>query len=99
MTAPFFRQKPKPDPKRLARIREMACLICNAPPPSEAAHIRMGLAGGMGKKPPDDLTVPMCHRHHALQHRAGEKNFWRYVFMEDGVLLTKALRALARSLV
>lgn len=98
MTAPFFRQKPKPDPKRLARIREMPCLLCNAPPPSEACHIRMGLAGGMGLKPPDDLTVPLCHGHHRGQHQLGERRFWVSRLSVDDVLLTKALRALARSL-
>lgn len=94
---PFFKQKPKPDPKRLKRIREMPCIVCALPPPSEACHLRMGLAGGMALKPTDDLTVPMCHVHHEEQHR-GEKVFWRNRFMADDVLLTKALRALARSL-
>lgn len=86
---------PKPpsrkNTKRLRYIRSLPCLICNRPPPSEAAHVRMGLAGGMGLKPPDMWTVPLCHDHHAEQHRIGEPPFW-----EDHIVTV--VRKLAESL-
>lgn len=44
--------------------------------PCQAAHIRHGLAGGMGLKPCDSLTVPLCPDCHNEQHRKGEVWFW-----------------------
>jgi hypothetical protein len=41
----------------------------------EAAHVRTGTDGSMGKKPSDSWTVPLCHHHHAEQHRIGEAAF------------------------
>jgi hypothetical protein len=41
----------------------------------EAAHIRIGTDGGMGVKPSDNYTVPLCHWHHAQQHTLGERSF------------------------
>lgn len=93
------KHKPQPLPKHLAAIRQMECIVCWAPPPNEAAHIRMGLAGGMAKKPDDSLTVPLCRKCHGEQHTGeGEVAFWRYKLNTNKVLLTAALRALARSL-
>jgi hypothetical protein len=86
-------------PRHLERIREMHCLVCWSPPPNEAAHIRMGLAGGMAKKPSDLFTVPLCHKCHAEQHAGdGEVAFWRDALATNKVLLTALLRAYARSL-
>ena len=95
---------PGGDAKRLAFIRTLNCVICNAPPPSEAAHIRMGLAGGMGMKGPDKWTVPLCHRCHSKQHNekikdgAGEVAFWRDEISVNKPLLVSILRGYAESL-
>jgi len=43
---------------------------------TEAAHIRMASDGGMGMKPGDDNIVPLCRRHHEMQHQQGEHPFW-----------------------
>ena len=41
----------------------------------EAAHVRIGTDGGMGVKPSDIYTIPLCHYHHDQQHRLGERSF------------------------
>lgn len=84
---------PRADKKRLAYIRTLACISCGAPPPSEAAHIRLGLAGGMGLKPADTSTVPLCDACHRLQHQIGEVKFWG-----EPIRLAKMLHRAARSL-
>ncbi len=61
-------------PKHLNFIRSLPCTLCGAK--AEAAHIRMGTKGGTGFKPSDCHTVPLCHEHHAEQHRIGETRFW-----------------------
>ena len=42
----------------------------------EAAHVRMCGDGGMALKPGDDRVVPLCARHHQIQHQIGERRFW-----------------------
>jgi hypothetical protein len=41
----------------------------------EAAHVRANTDGGMGVKPSDNFTLPLCSMHHHLQHQLGEKAF------------------------
>lgn len=43
----------------------------------EAAHVRTGTDGGMGVKPGDNWTIPLCSVHHAWQHHHGEQSFER----------------------
>lgn len=87
-------------PRHLEYIRTLPCVICDAPPPSEACHLRMGLGGGMGIKPDDRLTIPMCHRHHDEQTlcKSGEVGFWRKYLAIDKQLMVMVMRAFARSL-
>ncbi len=42
---------------------------------TEAAHGRTGADGGMGVKPSDCWTIPLCAGHHRIQHNMGEKAF------------------------
>jgi len=42
---------------------------------NEAAHVRTGTDGGMGKKPSDIWIVPLCSYHHSEQHTLGERAF------------------------
>lgn len=69
-----------PDPKRnathLSFVRGLPCCVCAKAPRSEAAHIRAGTDGGMGTKPSDRFTVPMCPDCHRRQHQVGELAFW-----------------------
>ena len=74
------------DPTHLALIRRQPCCICGKPGPSHAAHIRCGYpeAGwsptGMGQKPDDWRTLPLCAEHHLhgpdAQHRFNERRWW-----------------------
>ena len=68
----------------LAMIRTLPCLRCGMEP-SEAAHIRyasaaFGKASGLGKKPDDRHTAPLCAGCHRLdrdaQHNRNEREFW-----------------------
>jgi hypothetical protein len=43
----------------------------------EAAHVRIGTDGGMGVKPSDIYTIPLCTGAHAEQHAIGEPAFAR----------------------
>ena len=74
------RGKPKPNLRRrmqhLVFVRQLPCVACGKAAPSEAAHVRIGTDGGVGRKPGDRYAVPLCAACHAKQHRVGELNFW-----------------------
>jgi hypothetical protein len=74
------RRKFKPDLRRrvkhLAFVRQLPCVACGKAAPSQAAHVRTGTDGGVGVKPGDRYTVPLCTACHAKQHRIGELTFW-----------------------
>jgi len=74
------RRAPKRDLRRraqhLAFVRQLPCVACGKAAPSEAAHVRTGTDGGVGVKPGDRYTVPLCTVCHAKQHRIGELTFW-----------------------
>jgi len=65
----------------LAWIRTLPCLITGTQP-VEAAHIRFADAQygkretGMGEKPDDCWTVPLCPEKHREQHSMNEREFW-----------------------
>ena len=93
----------------LAFIRGHDCLIrhrtghwCDGK--VEAAHVRRGTDGGVGIKPSDIWTVPLCSIAHAQQHRIGERGFernWRINLKETAEGLaakSPALRKRARAL-
>jgi hypothetical protein len=57
-----------------------------------AAHVRRIANGaGMGVKPKDFSAIPLCHRHHMLQHQHGEERLapkaqwdeWRIQYVEQ----------------
>lgn len=68
--------------QHLAFIRQLPCVICGDNTTTEAAHIRFASrragkrATGMGEKPDDCWTVPLCGRHHREQHGMNELMFW-----------------------
>lgn len=68
----------------LALVRQCPCLKCGMEP-SEAAHVRFssaafGKASGLGKKPADRFSAPLCSDCHRLardaQHTRNEQEFW-----------------------
>lgn len=69
------------DEAHIAAIRLLPCLKCSTVPCGEAAHVRMssgahGKKSGIGAKPDDCWTLPLCHRCHMAQHTGGEEKFW-----------------------
>jgi len=74
------RGKPKPDLRRkgqhLTFVRQLACVACGKAAPSDAAHVRTGTDSGIGIKPADRYSVPLCSACHARQHQIGELTFW-----------------------
>ena len=73
------------DYAHLAAVRELPCVRCGMEPAGEAAHIRHQSGthakfGGMGKKPADQWTVPLCGSCHREDrdalHRVGEQTFF-----------------------
>lgn len=75
----------KRDANYLALIRKMPCLSCDQDPAGVAAHVRMTRVGkpiaGMGLKPDDRWTLPLCQAchtdGHGAQHKIGEYRFWQ----------------------
>jgi hypothetical protein len=74
-------------PNHLRWIRTLPCAICGIRRDIHAAHIRSasprhGKFGvGIGEKPDDCWTVPLCSDHHLwdfeAQHQVTEAVFWR----------------------
>lgn len=63
-------------------IRQLPCAICGYEHSTEAAHVRMSSIrfakqqAGVGAKPDDCWTIPLCNMHHRQQHDIGERQFW-----------------------
>ena len=74
------RQKPpKPSHRCSAHRAWVRRHHCSVPKcgghPIECAHVRLGGAGGIGLKPADRWCLSLCVKHHAEQHRLGERRF------------------------
>lgn len=81
----------------LAQIRGLPCLKCGMEP-SEAAHVRFasaafGKSSGLGRKPEDRHSVPLCSGCHRLdrdaQHNRGERAFWDAVGINPLIVAEK----------
>lgn len=70
------------DGAHLDFIRGLQCCVCGNNIETEAAHLRAGnldygkLPTGMGEKPSDRWTLPLCSQHHREQHSMSEVAFW-----------------------
>jgi hypothetical protein len=80
----FHRKDPRiEEPEHLAFIRELPCCVCGTNVCVDAAHVRMSDARvaknnpGVGQKPHDRWTVPLCRTHHNEQHLGNELWFWK----------------------
>lgn len=92
----LMKRPPVKNEKHLRFIRELPCCICNSRSNVHAAHIRMcsprygKMMTGMGVKPDDRWTVPLCARHHVFgegaQHTMSEDLFWRTSLINPFVL-------------
>ena len=79
----MMRQTRQHDEKHLTFIRSLCCIVCMDDVTVEAAHVRFSDAraakknSGVGAKPDDRWTVPLCGQHHRMQHSQGERGFWK----------------------
>lgn len=69
------REVPKPEARfkserYLKHVRSYPCCVCGAEPPSEAHHFDDAISG-MGRKPDDTATAPLCPQHHFEWHDRG----------------------------
>ena len=79
------KSKPLRDRKYLNSFRDSRCFACGMRDSTVvAAHIRHGFYG-LGIKPGDDLTLPLCAKCHA-EEGANEKAFWQRHFGGPGVI-------------
>lgn len=78
-------------------IRTLPCVVCGNNIETEAAHVRMGDGSiakpmtGIGTKPDDIFTVPLCGLHHRSQHDAGNESAWWNEIGLDPVKIALAL--------
>ena len=60
--AHFASAEGKAEVEYMARVKALPCVICDAPPPSDAHHVIHGRYGG--RKPDGFHTIPLCKIHH-----------------------------------
>jgi hypothetical protein len=76
------RQPRQHDDDYLNFIRSQRCCLCGTNEGVQAAHLRVGSINdgkpttGMGEKSSDKWALPLCKRHHDLQHTMNESEFW-----------------------
>ena len=95
------------EPKRASRwkstahrdfVRGFACCNCGSDTNIQVAHVRMGSGAGIGQKPDDWRTVPLCGGDsgfdgcHALQHRIGEPAFWARYAVDKNQTVSELIR-------
>lgn len=87
--------KPARDPARLARVKQLPCVICKAPPPSDAHHCIHDRHGQ--RKAPDAETIPLCKAHHQDGPDAihNGKRTWREKYGPDHSYLKEVDEILA----
>ena len=80
-------------PAHRAWVRRHGCSVpgCNSLL-IECAHVRRGGDGGMGLKPSDAWCISLCSRHHAEQHKMGEKRFEQRYGIDLGALAKEFAR-------
>ena len=85
---------PRENKKYLEYIRTQPCAVCgnNAEPHHVREQIPQEYAGGMGLKPYDLLTIPLCRECHVKEHMGDlninphvevMKHLIRYIESED----------------
>ena len=85
------------DEKHLAFIRQLPCIVCQDNTSVESCHIRMSDGRiakqnpGIGAKPDDKYTLPLCGKHHREQHSMNEHEFWFVKYRIDPILTSLAI--------
>ena len=74
----ILREPPREWPRHRAFLRRHHCCVPGCEQlPIEVAHVRSAANSGTGLRPHDSSAVPLCHEHHAEQHRIGQPAFER----------------------
>ena len=63
-------RKPIKDPEYLKWVRSERCLFCGEYVAGNAHHVRFGHSAGIGTKPDDYRTIPLCSSCHDDAHNA-----------------------------
>lgn len=71
----FPKQSTVKDNRHLRFIASLPCCL-SGHTEVQAAHIRAGENAGMGRKPSDEMTVPLHYALHSTQHTMNEAAFW-----------------------
>ena len=100
---PAKREQRWRSPAHTSWVRGFACCVCGSMTNIEAAHVRLGSHTGMGQKPDDRRTVPLCAGPHAdidgmlgchnRQHVVGEATFWRSAPIDPEALIKELIAA------
>lgn len=90
-------------PAHTTWVRGFACCVCGSTTNIAAAHVRLGSHAGMGQKPDDWRTVPLCDGPfadingkqgcHNRQHSVGEQTFWLWARIDHEALIEELCRA------
>ena len=83
------------DKKHLEFIRQLPCAVCGTNYLIDAAHVRFIAPCGVGLKPGDNNTAPLCRPHHTEQHQwpTGEEAWWE-IRNKDPEAITETLWAI-----
>jgi len=85
--------KPVRNPKYLAWIRTLSCVVCGTSRGIEASHTG---PHGLGQKSPDTSAIPLCARHHRTAHDSYHKLGPRKFSQVHGLDIPKIVRRLSR---
>lgn len=80
-------KKAKPDPKYLARVRELACCVCEAfgTPQIGPTYAHHPICGRYSQgKVPDRMAIPLCFDHHQGPRGVHtDKSAWMQEYGDD----------------
>ena len=97
----FLKQPRERDEKHLRFIRGLPCVICFNDIETQAAHIRFSDAAtgkvnaGVGQKPHDRFTLPLCGNCHTSQHNMGDERAFYELAGFDPLALAAKLYAVS----
>lgn len=52
------------DPKHLEKVRNLPCLVCKEGQQQQRTEAHHLIGYGIGQKPSDLFTIPLCNKHH-----------------------------------
>jgi len=79
------------DKEHLRYVASQSCLVCGEIP-SQAHHLRFAQPRALGRKVSDEWTVPLCLKHHAELHQAGDELGWWRERVIDPIAQARRLR-------